>query len=212
MERRPGEPHRRRRAGARVRGERQRQHVLDARRAAARRPRVHVAGRSAERPAARRPGLRPVEPAVLRRHVDRRALDPDQRQRVRGRRHHAPGFRSPHRLPESGALAALDAAADGSRVDRSRQPRVVCSGPVEGRRDRSRGRRGSARDRAGDDPRGTLPGADEVRHRRPVAHGGSDRIGQALDMAALRRRRLPSPDRVRQRRQPAARPRGSAPA
>ena len=63
-----------------------------------------------------------------------------------------------------------------------------------------------------DDERRTLPGPDAVRHGRALARRRGRRVGAPVDLAALRRRRVPAAHRVRERRQPAPRARGGAPA
>ena len=76
---------------------------------------------------------------------------------------------------------------------------------------RTGGRR-AARHRARDDERRALPGPDAVRHGRALADRRGRRFGPPLDLVALRCGRVPAAHRLRERRQPAARARGSAPA
>ena len=81
LERRAGEPDRRPGARARVGRARERQHLLDARRRADDRPHLHGAGGPPQWSPARRAWLWTLEPALLRRSLARRALDPHQRRR-----------------------------------------------------------------------------------------------------------------------------------
>ncbi len=212
LERGAGQPDRR--PGARARGwcPREREHVLDAGRGAARRPHVHGAGRSAQWSEARRSRSRAVEAALLVRHLAHRAIGPHQRQRLRGRGRDAPGLRSPDRLSQSRTHAALDTAADESGRYQSWKPRFVRGRPPEARRDGATGRRRAARHRARDDERRPLPGPDAVRHGRALARGRGRRVGAPVDLAALWRRRIPAAHRLRKCRQSAARARGGAPA
>ena len=127
-----------------------------------------------------------------------------ERPPVPGHRHHAARFRPADGLRESGADTALDAAADRSRHNRSRQPRLLRRRTAEARGHGQGGGRRASRDRAGHDARGFLSRADAVRHGGAVAHGRSRRTRAPRHPAAARRRRVPAAHRVRQRRQPPA--------
>ena len=126
--RRAGQPHRRRRARARRRGQRHGEPVLDARRRADDRaarspPQEDVPQRAAtSSSSATRSGsaATPPIPAIVGRTIQINGA------RLRGRRRHAAGLRPADRLSESRAHAAVDAAADGSGQHGPRQPRPLC--------------------------------------------------------------------------------------
>ena len=74
------------------------------------------------------------------------------------------------------------------------------------------GRGRTARHRRRDDQRGSVPEADAVRHGGAVAHRRSRRLRPPRHLAALRRGRVSAAHRLRERGEPAPRPRRRPPA
>ncbi len=208
LERRAGEPDRRPGPRARVGRARQRQHLLDARRRGDDRPHLHGARGPPQWSQARRAWLWTLEPALLRRSLSGRALDPHQRDVVRSRGHHAAGLRSADGLSQSRTDPAVDAPADEPGRYRSRKPRPLRRRQTEARRDGAAGSRRAERNRPRHDERRALSGSDAVRHGRALARRRGGRFRPALHLAALRCGGLPAAHRLRQRGQPAARARG----
>ncbi len=206
-----GEPdRRRRRRGARRDGRDHRQHVRDARRAAGRRARIHGRGRSSGRPARRGPELRPLaEP--LRRRAGRSRRDARARRRgAADRRRDAARLRAADRLhrQRGRTLAGLDPGPVRPEGPVARKSRLLRGRDAAARQD---GRAGERRaEGPGGQPHapGRLSGGDAVRPVRGSRGQGHTRRRAAGARARLRRGPLPSPDGLRQRREPAARARG----